>query len=230
MSRTPSTLSSTEVAPASAADSATLDRLASCYESAARWFAGERTTIERVDHSDEFLAIEFLQRTETDLRITAEALRAAMEDPGASISRRRVHQLYSRLTRTFQAELSSFERKQFASLSHEANKAMNLNSYLGLMGGSYCDVPSPGGRVLIPARDRTPDVVVPNADYVLTLDADSILLPEYCLRLVYFMEQSENADVAVVQTPYSAYRGPASRIERIAGASPPTFSTSSTRA
>jgi hypothetical protein len=79
-------------------------------------------------------------------------------------------------------------------------------------------VQSPGGRVLVPAGSRRPDLVVPNSDYVLTLDADSILLPEYCLRLVYFMEQAENGDVAVVQTPYSAYRGAATRIERIAGA------------
>ena len=87
-----------------------------------------------------------------DLRTTAEAIWAAANEPNASISRRRVHQLYSRLARTFQAELSNFERKQFASLSHEPNKAMNLNSYLGLMGGRYSIVPSPGGRVLIPAE------------------------------------------------------------------------------
>ena len=38
---------------------------------------------------------------------------------------------------SFRAELTSFERKQYVSLSHEPNKAMNLNSYIGLMGGSY---------------------------------------------------------------------------------------------
>jgi hypothetical protein len=45
-----------------------------------------------------------------------------------------------------------------------------------------------------------------------------MLLPEYCLRLVYYMDQPENADVAVAQTPYSAYRGAPNYIERIAGA------------
>ena len=104
------------------------------------------------------------------------------------------------------------------SLSHEPNKAMNLNSYLGLMGGSYCAVDSSEGRLLAGAARQTPDLVIPDSDYVLTLDADSMLLPEYCLRLVYLMEQEENSDVAVAQTPYSAYRGAASRIERIAGA------------
>ena len=59
----------------------------------------------------------------TDLRATAAAVRTSAHEPDTTISRHRVHQLYARLARTFQAELSSFERKQFASLSHEANKA-----------------------------------------------------------------------------------------------------------
>ena len=47
---------------------------------------------------------------------------------------------YRRLVWTFRADLSSFERKRYVSLSHEPNKAMNLNSYIGLMGGSYREV------------------------------------------------------------------------------------------
>lgn len=204
--------------PNPAADAPTLAGLAESYDAAADWFRGKCDSQERQDHSDEFLVIEFLGRMEADFRATAEAVRAAMADSTAVLSRQRARQLYQRLVNTFSAEVTSFERKQYASLSHEANKAMNLNSYLGLMGGSYCVVDSPGGRVLIDAGTRTPDLVVPNTDYVLTLDADSILLPEYCLRLVYFMEQPENSRVAVVQTPYSAYRGARSNIERISGA------------
>lgn len=207
-----------EVTSERLADALTLELLAWYYDGAAEWFETESARLPRVDHSDAFLAEEVLDRLAHDFRTTAEAIRAAASEPRAAISRRRVHQLYSRLARTFQTEVTSFERKQFASLSHEANKAMNLNSYLGLMGGRYCMVTSPGGRVLVPAEDRRPDLVIPDPDYVLTLDADSILLPEYCLRLVYLMEQDENRDVAVMQTPYSAYRGAPSRIERIAGA------------
>lgn len=207
-----------EVTPALIADPETLERLASEYDAAADWFERERNLLPRADHTDDFLATEFFGRMVTDLRTTASAVRAAACDSASGVSRRRVHQLYSRLARTFQAELTGFERKQFASLSHESNKAMNLNSYLGLMGGHYCVVSSPGGRVLVPAGDRAPDLVVPTSDYVLSLDADSLLLPEYCLRLVYFMEQEANADVAVAQTPYSAYPGAQSSIERIAGA------------
>src|SRR5690606_5256104 len=53
---------------------------------------------------------------------------------------------------------------------------------------------------------------------ILTLDADSLLLREYCLRLVHFMEQPGNERVGVTQTPYSSFRGAATRIERLAGA------------
>ena len=95
---------------------------------------------------------------------------------------------------------------------------MNLNSYIGLMGGRYLDVRTPAGRTLVAAGDANPELVVPETDYVLTLDADSVILPEYCLRLVYLLEQPEHEGVAVAQSPYSAFPGPATRIERIAGA------------
>ena len=200
------------------ASTETLSELAGHYQSAADWLARAATTVPRLDHSDEFLVIEVFGRLEADLRTAESAIRSAAADPAASVSGRRVEQLYTRLTRIFEAEVLSFERKQFASLSHESNKAMNLNSYLGLMGGRYCIVDSPGGRVLLPAGDREPDLVIPDSDYVLTLDADSMLLPEYCLRLAYFMEQPENARFAVAQTPYSAFLGASSRLERVAGA------------
>ena len=129
-----------------------------------------------------------------------------------------MRRLYRRLVWIFRAELSSFERKRFASLSHEPNKAMNLNSYLGLMGGRYRIRETPSGAIHLPVRGGSFDLEVPDPDYVLTLDADSMLLPEYCLRLVSYMEREENADVAIVQTPYSAFRGAPTRIERISGA------------
>ncbi|MEO5725025.1 MAG: EAL domain-containing protein, partial [Ilumatobacteraceae bacterium] len=76
----------------------------------------------------------------------------------------------------------------------------------------------PLGRALVPCTPRLADVSVPDPDYVLTLDADSVLLPEYCARILYLLEQSGHAKVGVAQTPYSSYPGSATRIERIAGA------------
>ncbi len=149
-------------------------------------------------------------------RISAALNQAARER--AHVSPLRVAHLYRRLAWTFQARFECFERKTWASLSHEANKAMNLNSYLGLMGGRYVAHADSRGRTLV-ATDRADcDLDVPDSDYVLTLDADSVLLPEYCLRLVHFLEQPENERVGVAQTPYSAFPGAYSRIERIAGA------------
>ena len=130
-----------------------------------------------------------------------------------------MRQLYRRLVWMFRAEVSSFERKRFASLSHEPNKAMNLNSYIGLMGGRYRDARDAERRDPPAGRGGAFDLDVPDPDYVLTLDADSMLLPEYCLRLVHLMEQPENARRrASCRRRTRAFRGAPTRIERIAGA------------
>lgn len=170
------------------------------------------------DHVDEFFAEQVLRELARELDLTAAALQASSEE-GVRLPAARIHQLYRRLAWIFDAEITVFERKQYASLSHEANKAMNLNSYIGLMGGAYRTQQTPDGPVLMPAfQTAQADLVIPDSDFVLTLDADSILLRDYCLRLVYFLEQPDNARVAVTQTPYSSFRGAATRIERLAGA------------
>ncbi len=187
------------------------------YDAAAAWMTNLAEETEIVDHTDEFFVDQVLRKLASDFTVTAGALREAAAE-GVVLPWSRLLELYQRLAWTFSAELSSFERKQYVSLSHEANKAMNLNSYIGLMGGTYRDAITVSGRELIPARHGYADLEIPEPDYVLTLDADSVLLPEYCLRLVYLMEQSEHADVAVAQTPYSAFPGSGTRLERIAGA------------
>ncbi|MGZ4727568.1 MAG: glycosyltransferase family 2 protein, partial [Acidimicrobiales bacterium] len=191
--------------------------LAGHYEYAATWLRELAFGQERVDHADDFFADHVIGGLADDLSLVAAALRAAADEE-VSLPAARMLQLYRRLVSTFRAELSSFERKQYVSLSHEPNKAMNLNSYVGLMGGSYVDEMTPVGRVLVPTRG-TADLSVPDPDYVLTLDADSVLLPEYCVRLMILLEQSEHQRVGVAQTPYSAYPGSGTRLERIAGAS-----------
>ncbi|MFT2536292.1 glycosyltransferase family 2 protein, partial [Escherichia coli] len=45
-----------------------------------------------------------------------------------------------------------------------------------------------------------------------------MLLPEYAARLVYALQQPSNERVGIIQTPYSAYRGRRSHLERLAGA------------
>lgn len=119
----------------------------------------------------------------------------------------------------FNVRFSSFERKRYANLSHEPNKAMNLNSYLALMGGSYREEHALDGHSvkLVRAPAEAANLHVPDADFVLTLDADSLLLPDYALRLADVMLREGNERLAVVQTPYSAVPGAPSLTERIAG-------------
>ncbi len=192
--------------------------LAEHYEHASSWVSQLAADHPSNDHNERFFAIHVLGRLAADLGLTAAALRSAAADRNARLAASRVAHLYRRLAWIFRAELSSFERKQYVSLSPEPNKAMNLNGYIGLMGGRYRDVVTPAGRTLVDAVDGPADLVVPDNDYVLTLDADSVILPEYCLRLVHLMEQPEHASIGVVQTPYSAFPGAATRLERIAGA------------
>ncbi|MGY6497251.1 MAG: glycosyltransferase family 2 protein [Microcella sp.] len=170
------------------------------------------------DHVDRFFVDQVLGGLRTEFATTADALDAARSNQHGISGEMAVHML-RRLARTFTAEVTSFERKAYASLSHEANKAMNLNAYIGLMGGAYTRESTPQGPVLraVPFGHDA-DLVVPEPDYVLTLDADSMLLRDYCVRLVHSMEQPDNARVAVTQTPYSSYRGARTRIERLAAA------------
>jgi cellulose synthase/poly-beta-1,6-N-acetylglucosamine synthase-like glycosyltransferase len=192
--------------------------LSAQYAWAAHWLLTMADAEPLDDHVDEFFVSQVLGGLASELTITADALSAAA-DAGQTPSQDRMFELYRRLAWTFNAELATFERKKYASLSHDANKAMNLNAYIGLMGGAFMEERSPAGTVLRSSTNRQEaDLVVPDSTFLLTLDADSILLREYCLRLVYLLEQPENARVAVTQTPYSSFRGAGTRIERLAGA------------
>ena len=93
---------------------------------------------------------------------------------------------------------------------------MNLNSYIALLGGAFKVVHSTDGRRLERCEAATADLVVPDADYVLTLDADSVVLRDYVLKLINIMQ--EDGTIAVAQTPYSAVPGSRNPLERCAGA------------
>ncbi|GAB3045744.1 glycosyltransferase family 2 protein [Parafrigoribacterium mesophilum] len=201
-----------------AVDLASVRALAAEYRWCADWLddMAARETVS--DHVDEFFVEQVLRGLASEFGLIAEALIVAASE-GSTPAWERMNELHQRLVWTFTAELTTFERKLYVSLSHEANKAMNLNAYIGLMGGTYREESTPDGFLLRPTDDpRHGDLTIPDSEYLLTLDADSILLRDYCLRLVYLLEQPDNARVAVTQTPYSSFRGAGTRIERLAGA------------
>lgn len=195
-----------------------LGRLIAEYEHAAGWLESMAEAEQVEDHVDDFFVDLVIMGLARELRLVLVALTAAQsQNTGPALER--TSELYERLTWIFNARVSSFERKKFASLSHEANKAMNLNAYLSLMGGRWHREETAGGTVLRPAaHPGDGDLLIPDSTYVLTLDADSLLLRDYCLRLVHFLESPGNELVAVTQTPYSSFRGAPTRIERVAGA------------
>ncbi|MGW6175217.1 glycosyltransferase family 2 protein [Arthrobacter sp. NPDC055138] len=200
------------------APSSDLKRLISEYQAAAVWLE-EFAEAERIeDHVDEFFVDLVVMGLARELRLVLLALEAAAAQ-SAELAPERIEELHLRLVRTFSVKTETFERKRYANLSHEANKAMNLNSYISLMGQRWTVEDAAGDTVLrqVPEGEDA-DLDIPDTRYLLTLDADSQLLRDYCLRLVYFLESPGNERVAVTQTPYSAFRGAPTRIERVAGA------------
>jgi len=94
-------------------------------------------------------------------------------------------------------------------------KAMNLTHYTAA-GGSLLRSRADRQNAL---ADRTArPISCPGRDYVLTLDADSVILPEYCVTPGPRARADPNARVGVAQTPYSGLPGGGTRLERIAGA------------
>ncbi|WP_258069829.1 glycosyltransferase family 2 protein [Arthrobacter sp. SX1312] len=200
-----------------------LPPLIRAYEDAAVWLEdmADAETVE--DHVDEFFVDLVVMGLARELRLTVYALNAALAQEQCP-EPVRIRELYVRLVRIFNTRLETFERKAYASLSHEANKAMNLNAYISLMGQRWRKEHVATGTVLRPLVEgegaEDDDVLdVPDSTYLLTLDADSLLLRDYCVRLVHLLESPGNERIAVTQTPYSSFRGAPTRIERVAGAS-----------
>ena len=196
-----------------------LEATADDYEHAVSWLEDLAAGWVRHDHTDDFFVDEVLGGLARDLAVTAGAVRGVVAHR-STMTDGRLRQLRRRLVAIFTVELASFERKQFLTLSSEPNKAMNLNSYIGLMGGSYGEQHTSAGTLLLPCAPDDPEATlhVPRTDYLVTLDADSVLLPEYCLRLVHVLQQPGHERDGVIQTPYSAHPGAPTRVERLAGA------------
>lgn len=123
---------------------------------------------------------------------------------------------YLRLGTLFCTDITTFERKRYANLSHAANKAMNLNSYIGLMGGRFRVREAGAQRFIEPAEAGACDLEVAQPDFVLTLDADSVVRHSYMLELIDILQR--RPELGVAQTPYLTFPHARSAVERVAGA------------
>jgi cellulose synthase (UDP-forming) len=191
--------------------------LAGLYEEAADFISRlGRLYAERSEpvfaHADEVFARGVIGHLDAEYRRHAAALRNR-----ADLDLERIRLEYRRLASLFDVPIDCFERKRFGNLSHAPNKAMNLNSYVGLIGRAFrVSKGSHSMSLLRDCHESEADIIVPTADYVITIDADSIILPDYIGKLVSIM-QADPA-MAIAQTPYSAYPNPPSTLERVAGA------------
>ena len=196
-------------------------RLSECYLWLSDWLEKEAKHCGCESHTDIWFT-EIVFREPADVfrrlsawwrercnQITTEQEKHLAEEIGAA---------YTRLADRFKAEFDVFERKQYCNLSHEPNKAMNLNSYLSVMGKRVRPVPYKHGIALEETSVLRGSRLIPDTPYVITLDADSLLKPEYARTLIELMEKPEHARTAVAQTPYSAIPNAPGRLERTAGA------------
>jgi cellulose synthase (UDP-forming) len=189
-----------------------LKRLSLLYCQAIDWFQLQADRYPLEDHTDTtFVRLTFLERA-SHLRKRESHLVSCCNN----LEKIRIE--YFRLATLFDVEISSFERKKYINLSHASNKAMNLNSYIGLMGKNLTEVETPSGIKLIETNPLEAKIQIPDSDYVAMLDADSVLTFDYAIRLTHVMENPNNQKLAIIQTPYSAYPNSHEALERTAGA------------
>lgn len=174
--------------------------LVTAYEEIASWFENQANTYLMRDHTDKtFVDLTFIKR--------AANIRERIKT-GIEANERKY------IANIFKVDMSYFERKQFSNFSHASNKSMNLNSYLTVLGKYW----KKSGTDLVESTSSDFDHYFPDVEYISVLDADSVLTYDYASRLIYEMEKDDFKNVAVIQTPYSAFPEAPFAIERIAGA------------
>jgi cellulose synthase/poly-beta-1,6-N-acetylglucosamine synthase-like glycosyltransferase len=193
-------------------------RLAALYARAAAWFEAQAESEEVGCHSDALFVEMCLREPAKRYVARSQRFQRALFERGPHLEPDGLLSHYRQLDGLFAAVVTSFERKRFSNVSHAPNKAMNLNSYIGLMGRHLGVRHTQGGWELYDVASDRSELHVPDPDYVLTLDADSLLAPSYTVRLLHLLEDPQNAAVAVAQTPYSSVLGAPTRTERVAGA------------
>ncbi|MBM9502175.1 glycosyl transferase [Leptospira sp. 201903071] len=199
------------------------EELIRLYKSVTLWFRNrilryDDPTIKRElpEHTRVFMRDRFFGKWEELHSERILELENLLSQGGASLER--IEREFNRLAGLFSVNFTSFERKKYLNLSHLPNKAMNLNSYIYLLGKKWKEREESHGTILEKTEDTNPSFEIPSAEFLITLDADSALLPEYVLKLSHVMTSPRNERVAVAQTPYSAIPGAPNLLEKMAGA------------
>jgi len=191
--------------------SAECGALAALYRHAAVWFEAQALPYRQGGHADRFFAEAVLGELGRRMLAGAEAWTRRAGDP--TISRALIEQAYRDVVGLASAEVVSFERKRYGNVSHEPNKAMNLNGYLSLIigGGCFREERHEDGIVLRACDSRESSLRIPVSPYVLMLDADTVLLPDYASRMLAFLERSENAARGITSISNAALPGSGKR-------------------
>ena len=124
------------------------------YRGVANWFRQQEDDYSIMDHTDElFVDITYRRRAkEYEQRI--HELNQQLLNATELFSEEKIIREYRRLVAVFNVEMTSFERKRYENLSHASNKAMNLNSYIGLLGKDFREVYQNKNLYLRPVKRR----------------------------------------------------------------------------
>jgi cellulose synthase/poly-beta-1,6-N-acetylglucosamine synthase-like glycosyltransferase len=193
-------------------------RVSRHYGDVATWFLTQAAESKVDDHMDKMYVDSVLLSRAKEYAQRAEEFKHRANLRADLLTEEELLREYRRLASLFRVEITYFERKSYVNLSHELNKAMNLNSYIELIGKSYRMVAQPEGIELCESVAEDADLSIPNAKYVIVVDADSLLLPNYASSLIDLMEQPKNRRIAVAQSPYLAVPESPGLLERTAAA------------
>jgi cellulose synthase/poly-beta-1,6-N-acetylglucosamine synthase-like glycosyltransferase len=180
------------------------------YDHVIGWFTRIKNESAFHDHTDALFATVCFKRRIQHLQ------RRRRRAESAQLTRERVLTEYRCLASNFSTTITYFQRRRYANLSHESNKAMNLNSYIHLMGARWKEELVNDEKRLV--RTERDGFTIPDSDFLITLDADSIVSHDYAIRLLHYIEQPGRERIAVIQTPYSAVPNAKNMLERLAGA------------
>lgn len=99
----------------------------------------------------------------------------------------------------YDIKLEVFQRYKYINTEHERTKAGNLTAYISLLDKEWKEVSTEDGKYKIQIEGAS--IQLP--DYLAIFDSDTILKPDYIIRKVVFMENPENREVGLIQSPYN---------------------------